>query len=90
MDLAAERVTRWTQDSRFLPLGPFFIPVTTVLFEVLVSFLPEAQLWSYDFPEWKPAVAPSPDRACPHEALCGLSSFSFPHTQPPQLSRSLG
>ena len=61
-----------------------------MLFEVLVSFLPEAQLWSYDFPEWKPAVAPSPDRACPHEALCGLSSFSFPHTQPPQLSRSLG
>ena len=38
MDLAVERMTRWAQDSRFLPHGSFFIPITIrVLFRVLVS-----------------------------------------------------
>ena len=37
MDMAAGGVTRWSQDSRFLPLAPFFMPVATMLFQVLVS-----------------------------------------------------
>lgn len=39
VDLVVERSDQMGSGLRFLPLGPFFIPVTTVLFEVLVSAL---------------------------------------------------
>lgn len=56
MDLAAGGVTRWVQDSRFLPLVPFFMPVATMLFQVLVSPFPLFLVFlkhssDHDYPE---------------------------------------